>query len=135
MHKAQIEAAGIPWRYSFQFGRGICADASAHEVQLDLGDPGCEVDPGLLLNRERLQLDRAGVSPGEEPTGPRRRGIHGPNHDASPRAAKIDTEFVVHVGVEFGWSRKRGTKEQLSAFCEPMMKPIPPEISQVSLPA
>jgi hypothetical protein len=54
MHKAQIEAAGIPWRYSFQFGRGICADASAHEVQLDLGDPGCEVDPCLLLRSKSI---------------------------------------------------------------------------------
>ena len=33
--------------------------ASAHEVQLDLGDAGCDVGTALLLNRDRLQLDRA----------------------------------------------------------------------------
>jgi hypothetical protein len=31
--------------------------ASAHKVQLDLGDAG-HVDPRLLLDRQRLQLDR-----------------------------------------------------------------------------
>ena len=40
--------------------------SSAHEVQLDLGDAGCDVDPGLLLNRERLQLDRAERSANED---------------------------------------------------------------------
>jgi hypothetical protein len=33
--------------------------------------------------------------------------IHGPNHDASRRAAEIDTEFVDFARVELGRSGKR----------------------------
>jgi hypothetical protein len=39
--------------------RFVLLDGSAHEAQLDFGDPGRNVDAGLLLNRERLQFDRA----------------------------------------------------------------------------
>jgi hypothetical protein len=42
--------------------RFVLLRGSAHEAQLNFGDTGRDVDAGLLLNRERLQLDR-----GDEP--------------------------------------------------------------------
>jgi hypothetical protein len=50
----QIVAAQERWRPAIRDRFG-----SAHEAQLDFGDPGRNVDSRLLLHRERLQLDRA----------------------------------------------------------------------------
>jgi hypothetical protein len=59
-HDYLINFQGIPPELKLQRrGRRFRnVDGSAHEVQLDLGDTGGNVDSGLLLNRDRLQFDR-----------------------------------------------------------------------------
>jgi hypothetical protein len=62
---------------------------------------GLRIDHVLLSPAAADRLQAA-----EKAVRPRRRGIHGQNHDASPRAAEIDPEFVDHAGVELRRSGK-----------------------------
>jgi hypothetical protein len=71
----------------------FCTNAEAGHERTDGELPMNDAQRHRSDSASHRYLGRStGVSSGQESGRPRRRGIHGPNHYASPRAAEIDTE-------------------------------------------